>query len=74
MQFNEDGFRKGSALYAFNLTPTKGYQVINMNENGILKLDLKFQSALASPLIMVVYAEFNSSFEITASKSVRINY
>jgi hypothetical protein len=74
LQFSEDGFRKGSAIYVTNLSPTKGYQVTNPNENGILKLGVKFQVALTQPIVMVVYGEFNSSFEITSAKSVRVNY
>ncbi len=58
LQFGEDAFRKGCAIYVTNLSPTKGYQVTNPNENGILKLGIKFQHALTHPIVMVVYGEF----------------
>lgn len=75
IMFTETSFLNGFAIFAFDLTPTKTPNVINlMSENGILKVDLKFRKPLPSPASMLVYAEFNNSFEVTSSKNIIVNY
>jgi hypothetical protein len=74
LQFNQDDFTKGFAIFAFDLTPTKRQNVVNLTDTGILKAEVKFQKAVEQPIVMLVYAEFNSSFEVTSSKNVIVNY
>jgi len=76
LAFTENEFHKGGfQLFAFDLTPTKRHGVLNMaTDNGVMKIDVKFSKALEKSIVMIVYAEFNSSFEITHTKNVLTNY
>lgn len=75
LMFNEFGYRNGYTLYCFNLSVVKKNHVINLNnDTGILKAEIKFNTTLTSPVVMLVYGEFNSSFEVTSSKTVLVNY
>jgi hypothetical protein len=76
LQFDSDGFQNGFGLFAFDLNPIKGYQnVINLNnESGILKINIKFEAALTAPIVMIVYAEMLSHFDINREKNVILNY
>lgn len=74
LMFSEIFFRQGYCINALDFTATKRENVVNMNESEILKGEFKFSKPLSSPITMLVYAEFNSSFEINYSKNVIINY
>lgn len=74
LMFNEHGFRNGYSIFSFDLTPTKRQNVINLSDTGVMKAELKFNKAVDKPLVMLVYAEFSSSFEVTPSKNIIVNY
>lgn len=72
--FNMEAFKNGFGIFAFDLTPTKKHSVINLSDNGILKAELKFHKTTDKPILMLVYAEFPSSFEVTSTKNIIVNY
>jgi hypothetical protein len=47
---------------------------MNINENGILKMELKFDKALEKSVTVIIYSEFNSNFQINQNKNIILNY
>jgi hypothetical protein len=74
LQFSAEGFQNGFAIFAFNLSPCNGVGVMNINENGILKMELKFDKALEKSVTVIIYSEFNSNFQINQNKNIILNY
>lgn len=74
LQLTEYSFRSGFLLFCTDFTPTKRDNVLNLTDHGIMKLDVKFDKPLESSLVMIVYSEFNDSFEITANKNIITRY
>ena len=66
---------KGYSLFAFDLTPDMDaedhYALI---KHGNLRLELEFAAALADPVSILIYAEFDNIVEITADRHIQIDY
>ena len=66
---------KGYSLFAFDLTPDMDaddhYPLI---KHGNLRLEIEFGTALAEPISILVYAEFDNIIEITLDRHVQIDY
>ena len=66
---------KGYSLFAFDLTPDMDaedhYALI---KHGNLRLELEFAEALADPVSILIYAEFDNIVEITADRHIQIDY
>ena len=66
---------KGYSLCAFDLTADMDaddhYALI---KHGNLRLELEFAEALADPISILIYAEFDNIVEITADRHIQIDY
>jgi hypothetical protein len=70
-QIDYNAFGKGFTLYAFDLSPSllDGDQ-FELLKSAALSLELKFRTALTSPIYVVVYAELDGVIEIDRSRQV----
>ena len=68
-------WNKGYSLFAFDLTPDMDaddhYALIR---HGNLRLEVEFATALADPINILVYAEFDNVLEITADRHIQFDY
>ena len=66
---------RGYSLCAFDLTPDMDaddhYALI---KHGNLRLEVEFEDALASPISVLIYAEFDNVVEITADRNIQVDY
>ncbi len=66
-----EDFPRGYALYAFDFRPDLGSRGnYNLRKNGSVQIEVQFRQALATTTNMIVYAEFDSYFEITHTREV----
>jgi hypothetical protein len=64
-------FPRGYALYAFDFRPDIGCKGhYNLRRTGAVQLEIIFRDPLPQTVNMIVYAEFDSYFEITHSREV----
>jgi hypothetical protein len=68
-------FKRGYALYAFDLTPSllDGDQ-FELAKSGPLSIELKFASVTSVPLQVIVYAELDSIIEVSKTRQVLLDY
>ncbi|GBM31293.1 Uncharacterized protein F54H12.2 [Araneus ventricosus] len=72
---NRDEFIQGYTLYAFDLTPDLcDGSHLNLVNQGNLRIELKFASALEKTVSVLVYAEFQNMIEITNSRNVLCDF
>ncbi|GBM14486.1 Uncharacterized protein F54H12.2 [Araneus ventricosus] len=72
---NRDEFIQGYTLYAFDLTPDLcDGSHLNLVNQGNLRIELKFASALEKTISVLVYAEFQNMIEITNSRNVLCDF
>ena len=68
-------YEEGYSLLAFDLSPdledTGCYHLIR---KGNIRLELKFDKGLTSPVNVIVYSEFDSSIKIDKNRSVLMDY
>jgi len=65
----------GYALYAYDLMPDLSEDDhFNLNRDGSLRVDMKFGTALAATINVIVYAEFENVIEIDRNKNVLFDY
>ncbi|XP_072745844.1 uncharacterized protein F54H12.2-like [Anoplolepis gracilipes] len=72
----EDYF-KGYTLFAFDLTPDLSANCAghwNLVKYGSLRLEVRFERALAETINCIVYAEFDNVIEIDASRQVIVDF
>lgn len=64
-------FGGGYALFAFDLSPSllDGNQV-ELLKSGSLRLELKFNTALPEPVVVIAYAELDALLEIDRSRQI----
>ena len=66
---------RGYSLFAFDLTPDYDdddhYPLIR---HGNLRLEINFNTALASTINIIVYAEFDNIIEISSNRTVQFDY
>jgi hypothetical protein len=75
LSFGEHAFRNGYGMFAFDLTASKQTGAMDLHNNsGNMKIDLKFKDPLTNPVVMLVYGEFDSYFEVNANREVIVNY
>ena len=64
-------FSGGYALYAFDLTSDLGEDDhFSLAKQGSVRLVLKFAQALADPVTVIAYAEFQNVIEIDRNRNV----
>ena len=62
----------GNVLVAFELLPNIP-QALTVNRRGQVKISLSFQTALAHPVVAVVYCDFQSVLEIDRERNVTLD-
>jgi len=72
--FNE--YKNGSTLFVFNLCPdlTAGSGCQQAYRSGNLRLELRFRSAIAATISVIVYGVFDGKIEITKNKNILLDY
>ena len=64
-------FADGHTIYAFDLTPDMcDGPHLNLQQQGNLRIEIKFDSALTQTISVLVYAEFENIIEISKSRHV----
>ncbi|GBM14171.1 hypothetical protein AVEN_60989-1 [Araneus ventricosus] len=72
---NRDEFIQRYTLYAFDLTPDLcDGSHLNVVNQGNLRIELKFASALEKTISILVYAEFQNMIEKTNSRNVLCDF
>lgn len=66
----------GSTFFVFNLTPdlVVGGGCQQAYRSGNLRLELKFRSALASTINVIVYGVFDGKIEVTKDRNIHLDY
>ena len=65
--------RQGYTLYGFNLA-TDHDQVFEVSKLGSVRIDLKFDVALAHTINVIVYAEYGNVIQIDSARNVLLDY
>ena len=71
---NYKEFSNGNAIYAFNITPVTTCDFINPAQNGNISLEMKWKTALPTPINIIIYAEYDSVIYINESRQVTTDY
>ena len=71
LDVSQTEYDTGYTLYGFNLA-TNHEQVFEVSKRGSVRIDLKFDVALAQNVI--VYAEYDNVIQIDSTRNVRPNY
>ena len=66
-------YDKGYTLYGFNLA-TDHDQVFEVTKRGSVRIDLKFDVALAHTINVIVYAEYENVIQIDSARNVLLDY
>jgi hypothetical protein len=68
-------YANGYALYAYDLTPDLGEDDhLNLSRQGTVRLDLKFDDALAHTVTVIAYAEFENLIEIDRNRNIVFDF
>ena len=66
-----EDYPNGYALYAFDLSPDLAEEGhFNLENQGTVRLELKFGTALANTVTVVAYAEFENVIEIDRNRNI----
>ena len=66
-----EDFPRGYALYAFDFRPDLGSRGhYDLKKTGSVQLEIQFNEPLAQTVNMLVYAEFDSYFEVTNTREI----
>ena len=66
-----EDFESGHTLYAFDMTPDLcDGPHLNLQQQGNLRIEIKFDTALVQTISVLVYAEFENIIEIAKSRHV----
>ena len=66
-------YNKEYTLYGFNLA-TDHDQVFEVSKRGGVRIDLKFDVALAHTINVIVYAEYENVIQIDSAGNVMLDY
>ena len=66
-------YDKGYTLYGFNLA-TDHDQVFEVSKRGSVRIELKFDVALAHTINVIVYAEYENVIQIDPARNVLLDY
>ena len=68
-----EDYPNGYALYAFDISPDLAEEGhFNLAKQGTVRVELKFETALANTVTVVPYAEFENVIEIDRNRNFRI--
>ena len=69
-----DDYEKGYAMLAFDLSPDLEVNgCYHLIKKGNIRLELKFETGLTTPVNVVVYSEFDSSIKIDKNRQVMMD-
>lgn len=74
---SKDQYADGNCLLAFDLTPDLSSNSTahwNLVRHGSVRLEVRFENALAQTLNCIVYAEFDNIIEIDKNRNVTVDY
>ena len=75
MDITPSDFLDGYTLFAFDLTPDGSHgQHYTVNKRGNLRIDLKFDTPLASTTNLLIYAEFDNIIEIDKNRNILYDF
>lgn len=65
-------YARGTALYAFDLSPdlSASSSHWNLQRQGSLRIDVRFAAPLAAPVNAIIYAEFQNLIEIDKDRNI----
>lgn len=68
-------YKNGCAIYGFDLTADKsaGDNHYHLVKQGNIRLDIRFKNALASTIMVIIFAEFQKVLEIDSFRNIFIN-
>ena len=70
-----EGFKGGSTLYAFDLTPDLCNDThYSIMKSGTLSLDVKFDKVINNSVTAIVYMEFDNMIEIDDKRNIYTDY
>ena len=71
-----EDYPNGHALYAFDLSPDLAEEVhLNLAKQGTVRVELKFEAALANTVTVIVYAKFEKSTAMeTSSRTLAVKH
>lgn len=71
-----DDYASGSTFFVYNLTPDLecGGNCQQAYRNGNLRLEMKFSSALAESINVIIYGVFDGTLEITKLRNIIMDY
>ena len=69
-----EDFAGGYAIYCFDLTPSLSHpsDTLEIVKSGPVRLEANFAAALETPIVAIIYGEFDSQIEISKSREVMI--
>ena len=72
IQINHDMFIKGYFMLLFDLTPasTVSEGHTSISENGSIRIDVKFESALTAAITCLLYLEYDANIQIDSLRNV----
>lgn len=74
---DRNNYRDGYCLFAFDLTPdlsANSNSHWNLIKHGSVRIEVRFEEALASTVNCIVYAEYDNVLEIDASRQVMVDF
>lgn len=75
LDINRSDFEQGYTLLAFDFTPDLDesgcYHVL---KKGVIRIEVKFSQALAEPVNLICYSEFDAAIKIDKNRSVITNF
>ena len=72
---DREDFARGCTLYAFDLTPDMcDGPHLNLQQQGNLRVEIKFSKAIAETLSVLIYAEFENVIEISKARHVLCDF
>lgn len=75
IDITRDDYEKGYAMLAFDLSPDlEDNGCYHLIKKGNIRLELKFETGLTTPVNVVVYSEFDSSIKIDKNRQVMMDY
>jgi hypothetical protein len=64
----------GKTLFAFDLTPHQTTDCFTQRRRGNLRISLRFDTALAQPINLIVYAEFENIIQIDGNRNIIMDF
>ena len=78
MKINLTDFKEKHCLFAFNFSPdgSTGAEsgTLSLVKRGNIRLDVRFKEALANPLFVIVFAQFDNLIQIDRYRNVTVDY